>query len=68
MDEQDARPESPCVGVCTLDKAQVCEGCGRTIQEIAEWSRASSARQAQIVAAAALRRPRSTNPAESSSE
>lgn len=28
---------SPCQGVCRLDKLLVCEGCGRTIQEIADW-------------------------------
>jgi uncharacterized protein len=31
--------ESPCVNVCTLDRHQVCIGCGRTIEEIAVWSR-----------------------------
>lgn len=33
MDEH-ATP-SPCVGVCRLDSAQVCVGCGRHIVEIA---------------------------------
>jgi uncharacterized protein len=31
--------ESPCVNVCTLDAHKVCIGCGRTIEEIAVWSR-----------------------------
>jgi uncharacterized protein len=31
--------ESPCVNVCTLDAHKVCIGCGRTIEEIAIWSR-----------------------------
>lgn len=31
------KPKSPCVKVCTLDKATgKCIGCGRTIQEITE--------------------------------
>jgi predicted Fe-S protein YdhL (DUF1289 family) len=33
------RVESPCVNVCTLDAHKVCIGCGRTIDEIAVWSR-----------------------------
>jgi len=28
---------SPCQGVCRLDKLLICEGCGRSIQEIADW-------------------------------
>ncbi|MBS1723021.1 MAG: DUF1289 domain-containing protein [Armatimonadetes bacterium] len=28
---------SPCSGVCQLDEMLVCKGCGRTIQEIADW-------------------------------
>jgi len=30
-------PESPCVNVCKLDSDFVCEGCGRTIQEVLKW-------------------------------
>ena len=29
---------SPCVGVCSLDAAGLCEGCHRTVGEIARWS------------------------------
>jgi len=35
------RVDSPCVNVCTLDAQKVCIGCGRTIEEIAVWSRLS---------------------------
>lgn len=28
---------SPCVDVCTLDSDFVCEGCGRTIDEVLKW-------------------------------
>jgi predicted Fe-S protein YdhL (DUF1289 family) len=29
---------SPCVNVCQLDPvSQVCRGCQRTLQEIADW-------------------------------
>ncbi len=30
--------ESPCVAVCQINRASgVCEGCHRTLQEIATW-------------------------------
>ncbi len=29
---------SPCVGICSLDAAGLCEGCHRTTAEIARWS------------------------------
>ena len=32
--------ETPCINVCVIDKeAGLCEGCGRSIKEIASWSR-----------------------------
>ena len=30
-------PDSPCVGVCTTLFDDVCRGCGRTAQEVAQW-------------------------------
>lgn len=41
---------SPCINVCRLRTDGVCEGCGRTLDEIAEWSAASDARRRQILA------------------
>ena len=43
--------ETPCVAICVIDpKAQLCLGCGRTLQEIARWGRMESAeRQAVMV-------------------
>jgi predicted Fe-S protein YdhL (DUF1289 family) len=33
------RIETPCVKVCVIDReSRLCEGCGRTIDEIAAWS------------------------------
>ena len=29
---------SPCVGICSLDAGGLCEGCHRTMAEIARWS------------------------------
>ena len=49
-------PPSPCVSVCELDAAgQLCVGCGRSLQEIGEWSAAGNARRWQIVDTAAQR-------------
>lgn len=49
--------KSPCTGVCQLDGLGVCQGCGRTLAEIAEWTTAGEARQREIVAAARTRLP-----------
>jgi uncharacterized protein len=49
------RVASPCIQVCRLDADQVCAGCGRTLDEIAEWSQAGAQRQREIVAACARR-------------
>jgi uncharacterized protein len=46
---------SPCRDVCQLDGGGVCIGCGRTIDEISEWTRADSERRLQIRAAARAR-------------
>jgi uncharacterized protein len=40
---------SPCVDICRLDAQGLCIGCRRTIDEIAEWSRASEARRREIL-------------------
>lgn len=29
---------SPCVGICSIDAAGYCEGCHRTLDEIAGWA------------------------------
>jgi predicted Fe-S protein YdhL (DUF1289 family) len=36
-------PSSPCVQLCTLDAVGVCLGCGRSLDEISQWARASAA-------------------------
>ncbi len=28
---------SPCVGICVIDENDRCEGCARTLDEIAAW-------------------------------
>ena len=42
---------SPCVRMCTLDPANnVCVGCGRTLPEIAAWTRMSDSERQAIMA------------------
>ncbi|QDH83658.1 hypothetical protein [Achromobacter phage Motura] len=31
------RPDSPCVGVCSTLYTEICNGCGRTYMEAANW-------------------------------
>jgi predicted Fe-S protein YdhL (DUF1289 family) len=50
------RVASPCVNVCTLDAHKVCIGCGRTIEEIAIWSRLSVEEQRAVCERAAQRK------------
>ncbi|WP_270936027.1 DUF1289 domain-containing protein [Falsiroseomonas oryzae] len=47
---------SPCVKLCVLDAANVCEGCGRSLDEIAAWPAADEATRRAILARAAARR------------
>ena len=39
--------ESPCVNICTV-KNNVCIGCGRTLEEIARWTRMSEEERKSI--------------------
>ncbi|HEV7617998.1 MAG TPA: DUF1289 domain-containing protein [Burkholderiaceae bacterium] len=32
-----ARPDTPCVAVCSTTFDEVCRGCGRTVAEVAQW-------------------------------
>ena len=40
---------SPCIRNCCLDEANVCMGCGRTLNEIVAWGTASDADKAAIL-------------------
>lgn len=43
---------TPCIKVCVIDPAsKLCEGCGRTLAEIAQWGRLSEAERLAIMAA-----------------
>jgi predicted Fe-S protein YdhL (DUF1289 family) len=42
---------SPCVKLCVIDPAsKLCEGCGRTLAEIARWSSLSEPERRAIMA------------------
>jgi predicted Fe-S protein YdhL (DUF1289 family) len=40
---------SPCLSICSIDETTGwCEGCARTLDEIARWGSASNAERLQI--------------------
>ena len=46
-----SRPSTPCVRVCILDpETGLCEGCGRTREEIARWFRFGEDERLRIMA------------------
>lgn len=48
--------DAPCVRECCLDDADVCIGCGRTLDEIKAWHGADGRARGRILDAAAARR------------
>jgi predicted Fe-S protein YdhL (DUF1289 family) len=46
---------SPCRRQCCLDDQDICLGCGRTLQEILDWSKVEPLRRQAICAAAEAR-------------
>jgi predicted Fe-S protein YdhL (DUF1289 family) len=43
--------ESPCIKICVFDPvSERCSGCGRTLDEIADWSSFSDAERRRIMA------------------
>jgi predicted Fe-S protein YdhL (DUF1289 family) len=56
--EQERRlVESPCIGVCVIDEASgLCEGCLRTLDEIAIWGSSSAVQRREVLARVDRRR------------
>ena len=51
MRAQDAAVASPCINVCRMDAASgYCEGCRRSIDEIAAWSTYSDEQKRAVLA------------------
>lgn len=49
--EQDDEVASPCVNVCKMNAATgLCEGCRRSIDEIASWSTYSAVQKRVVLA------------------
>ena len=43
--------ETPCIAVCQIDpRTNLCFGCGRTLPEIARWSRMDNAERLAVMA------------------
>ncbi|MDO9561688.1 MAG: DUF1289 domain-containing protein [Bradyrhizobium sp.] len=43
--------ETPCIAVCMIDPGtNLCQGCGRTLPEIARWHRMDSAERLAVMA------------------
>jgi predicted Fe-S protein YdhL (DUF1289 family) len=43
--------ETPCIQVCTVDQlSALCVGCGRSLAEIAAWSRYSADERRRVMA------------------
>lgn len=40
--------DSPCIGICKLDLADICIGCGRHVSEIIAWPYSTEAEQRAI--------------------
>lgn len=51
---------SPCVKICVIDPGTgLCEGCGRTLKEIAQWGALSEGERLKIMAELPERQKRS---------
>lgn len=55
MGNQATSPPSPCVRNCCLDENDVCMGCGRHINEILAWHKATGGEREDIIAIALQR-------------
>lgn len=47
--------QSPCIGICKLDPAKVCIGCGRHVDEVIAWPYSTDDERHVILAAARRR-------------
>jgi uncharacterized protein len=56
-DETPAPVPSPCISVCRIDPATgLCEGCSRTLDEIAAWSALTDDARRAVLEAVRARR------------
>ena len=58
---------TPCIKICRIvEQLGLCEGCGRTLGEIAAWSSLTAAQRAAIMQRLAQQRGRSLDAAPAS--
>lgn len=54
---------SPCINICRMDEASgLCEGCARTLDEIAAWSTLDESAKRGVIAALPARRSALADP------
>lgn len=51
--------KSPCISVCVLNGEDICEGCWRSIEEIARWQSYSNDKRREVIESCKDRRQRS---------
>jgi predicted Fe-S protein YdhL (DUF1289 family) len=62
MSSHDRRIESPCINDCIIDSASdLCLGCYRTLDEIAEWGSMPAEERRAVLDAARRRRTAAEN-------
>jgi len=55
---QEAEVASPCINICRMDETSgYCEGCRRSLEEIACWSAYSPAEKRAVLALLRARKP-----------
>lgn len=48
---------TPCISICVIDpETEFCEGCGRTLDEISNWSRMTADERNAVMAELKARR------------
>jgi predicted Fe-S protein YdhL (DUF1289 family) len=58
-----AQVSSPCSRVCVIDPATgFCDGCGRTLAEIARWASMSEAERRAVMTTLGQRMPQAFRP------
>jgi predicted Fe-S protein YdhL (DUF1289 family) len=57
MTQPQPRIQSPCVNICAIDPVtRCCQGCARSLKEIAQWSRMEADARDAIMAALPARK------------
>ncbi len=54
---------TPCIGICVLDASGFCQGCHRSIDEIAHWGSLSETERAHLMQHVLPRRAAGETPA-----